>query len=103
MIDFAQHLDARSRMCHRIQKRERVDVENILTVLAKQHVSVVIRADSVLFQFYSDVGMQFWCGRKTDHGVLTAGYDTAARILGKERHSGILVVHRADGRMRPAR
>ena len=52
---------------------ERVNsVGDVMTAVAQQLVSVVIRADSVLFQLYSGGDMQFWCGRNLDQGVLVA-------------------------------
>ena len=42
-----------------------------MTALTKQPASVVIRADTVLFQLYSGGVLQVWCGRKLDHEVFT--------------------------------
>ena len=61
--DFEQQRDARSRVRHRIQGRERVDsVEALMTALTQQPAPAVIGANSVLFQSHSGGDMHFWCG-----------------------------------------
>ena len=64
VLDFEWHHEARSRTCHRIQGHERVNsVEALMTALTQQLVSVVIEADSVLFQLHIGGDMQFWSGK----------------------------------------
>ena len=72
VLDIELHRGPRSWMCHQNQGRERANsVEDIMTVLTKQPVSVVIRADTVIFQLCSGGVLQVWCGRKLDHEVFT--------------------------------
>ena len=63
VLDFEQHREARSRMCHRIQGRDR----------QRRRGSHDIFGPAACFsrQLYSGGDVQLWCGRKLDHGVLT--------------------------------
>ena len=54
------------------------DASGLMSALNQQPLSVTIQADQAIFQNYSTGTVTSGCGYNLAHGVLAAGYDSAA-------------------------